>query len=100
MLPRWNRPRRLNLSKNRFAMIFPAFAYSIEVFALTEAAPHCLSDAKLSRTALPRLHHDLYLVSQRNQKSHQTFDGVSAELSSQHGGNLRLIDPHEFRCGR
>src|SRR4051812_42909674 len=37
MLPRWNRPRRLNLSKNRFAMIIPAFAYSIEVLAATEA---------------------------------------------------------------
>src|SRR5690348_7180702 len=43
-----------------------------------------LCDAKFGRTVLSRLYHDLYIVPQRHQETHEALDRISPELTSQH----------------
>ena len=43
-----------------------------------------LCDTKLGSAVLSRLHNDLYILSQRDQKTHETFDRVPSELTGQH----------------
>ena len=51
---------------------------------LRHRPPRPLCDAKFGGTALSRLYDDLYIVPQRDQKTHEALDRVSPELASQH----------------
>lgn len=58
-----------------------------------------LRNAKLRHTTPSRLHHDLYVMPERDQKAHEAFDRIAPELTGQHRRNLRLIDAHQLcRC--
>jgi hypothetical protein len=90
----------VNRADELYGCCAPGDLEKLSVQFLTIGGVTPLRHAQFGRTPPSRLHDNLHVVAQGDQEPHQPLYRIATELASQHGGDLRLIDPHEFSRGR